>query len=738
MGVRADRERPAAVGRSVARIDGADKARGALEYPQDLTLPEGCLYAATVRAPLVHARVLGIDAREALATPGVVRVLTSVDVGGSNRFGLIEPDQPVLVEDRVRGASDVLALVVGTCARSARAGAAAVRVDLRAEPLLTDPEHACDAGAPIIHPERAVGSGHANLLAEREIHFGDATHVARSAPVVIEGDYRTETIEHAFMAPEAGYAEVDGEGRLVLHVATQWPPADLRQAAVALGEPVDRLRMVQAAVGGAFGGREDISLQILLLLAARETGSPVCMAWSRAESIRGHGKRHPFRIRHRLAADKRGKLLAAVVDVLIDAGCYASTSAAVLDNALSQICGPYAVDHLLVRGRAVYTNNPFTCAMRGFGVNQVTFAMEQQLGKLAERIGADPAVLRSENFARAGARFATGPRVESCAGSEKTLGAVVSRVSRRALPRVHGHWRYGRGLAAAMKNVGYGFGFDDHSTASVTITGRGATVRVGAAEVGQGVTTVLAQIAAEVLALPLRRVRMLWQDTAEVPDAGSSSASRQTYVSGNAVRRACELAMSAVAERGGLDTLPPEGITRAFTFHAPATEAITEAKAERHAWAYSQAACVADVRVDAGTGRVQVLRVINALDPGRAINPKLLEGQVEGGVVMGYGYALQERCALLEGVPSRPTLEGCGVATAVDADYAIETIIVESAEPSGPFGARGIGEITMFAVVPAITAAIHDAVGVWIDALPASPERIATALITAHDTSPSE
>jgi len=723
-----DKTRLRSVGRSLPRVDGDAKVRGLSLYPQDRPCAAGCLHAATVRLPVARARIDGIDVAGALSIPGVVRVLRAADVRGTNRFGLLEPDQPVLVEGSVRGASDVVALVVAETERAAREAARRVVLAYTPEAPLVDPEQACEPDAPVIHPERTPVGRHANVVAERAIRRGDAARALGRAAVVVEGVYRTGWVEHAFLAPEAGVAERDEHGRLTLYVATQWPEQDLRQAARAIGEPVERLRLVQQAIGGAFGGREDVSLQILLLLAVQATGLPVRMVWDRRESIRGHGKRHPFRIRHRLGADAEGRFTAASLDILTDAGCYASTSAAVLDNAMAQACGPYAIANVEMTGRSVYTNNPYTCAFRGFGVNQVTFAMEQQVNKLAAALSIDPADVRARNFVPSGGKLATGLAVGATRGLAKTLTVARERARRRALPRATGEWRTGRGLACALKNVGFGFGFDEHSTAEVIVTRAGAIVRIGAAEVGQGVETILGQIAAETLGIAPRRVRVEWSDTATAPEAGSASASHQTFVGGNAVRGACALARRKLEAIGGFAALPLDGFSTVHTYQAPRTRPLAQRGSARHVFAYTWSTCIADVAVDLATGRVRVLRVINALDAGRVINPKLFEAQVEGGVVMGQGYALQERCVVREGLPITTGFEACGVPTSMDAVPRIETIAVELREPGGPFGARGIGEITMIPVVPAITAAIHAASGVWVDALPASPERVLAAL----------
>jgi len=720
------------VGRALPRVDGDAKVRGRARYPQDRPFPPDGLHAVTVRAPVAAARLLAVDVAAALRARGVVRVLGAADVHGTNRFGLLEPDQPVLVEDRIRAASDVVALVVATSERAARAGARRVRLALEPVTLLTDPERACDPDAPVVHPDRSTVTDHPNLVAEARLRRGAVARAFARAAAVVEGVYATSWVEHAFLAPEAGSAVPEPDGTLTLHVATQWPEADLRQAALALGEPRDRLRLVQAAIGGAFGGREDVSLQILLLLAARATGRPVRMVWDRAESIRGHGKRHPFRIRHRLAAGRDGRLLAAEIDILADAGGYASTSRAVVANAVEQACGPYAIPAVDVRGRAVFTHNPVTGAFRGFGVNQVCFAMEQQMNKLAVALGLSAAALRQRNFVRTGARLASGSRVVTAEGLPRTLVAATKRARARPLPRARDGWVHGRGLASALKNVGYGFGLDDHATARVRMTRDGAVaVAIGAAEVGQGITTVLTQIAAETLAVAPARVRIAWEDSSSAPEAGSTSASRQTLVAGNAVRGACERLRRMLATRGPRAAWPADGIAASCTWHVPPTQPLGHPRPTRHAHTYGWSAVVADVAVEVATGRVRVRRVVVAVDAGRVINPALFRGQVEGGVVMGQGYALLERCAVRDGMPVGLRLDACNLPTAVDAVPAIEVVAIESPEPCGPFGARGIGEIAMIPIVPAIIAAIHAACGAWVDAIPAVPQRVRAALATA-------
>jgi CO/xanthine dehydrogenase Mo-binding subunit len=672
------------------------------------------------------ARIEAVDVSAALALSGVVRVLTAADVAGTNRFGLLEPDQPVLAEDAVRGASDVVALVVATSAEVAREGAAAVAVAYTPLAVLVDAERALYDDAPRVHPARNAAA-HPNLLAERQILRGDPEGSMAAAHRVIEGVYRTERVEHFFLAPEAGHAVPDPNGTLTLFVATQWPEVDLAQAARALAIPRDRLSLVQETVGGAFGGREDVSLQILLLLAADATGAPVRMAWDRGESIRGHGKRHPFRIRHRLGVDGAGRFVAAELDVLIDAGCYASTSRQLLDNALAQACGPYAIEHVSAVGRAVFTHNPYTCAFRGFGANQVAFAMEQQVNKVAETLGLDPADVRRRNFLDAPGTAALGSRVESTGGLHRTLEVASEAAARRPLGDSDGAAARGRGIASAMKNVGFGFGHDDHATAEVAWDAHRVRVRIGAAEVGQGSTTVLAQIAATVLDVDVACVDVEWRDTRTAPEAGSSSASRQTMASGNAVRAACEVLRDRAEAAGGRDRLSGLELEVRHTWRFPETEPF-DRQPGRHLAGFGWATCVVDVEVNRSTGLVTVARVVHVVDAGHVVNPVLARGQVEGGVVMGQGYALQERFDVREGMPRTRGFEDGGVPTILDAAPDIEALFVEHPDPLGPFGARGLGEICMIPVVPAITAAIHAACGVWIDHIPATPERVRIAL----------
>ncbi|HHY93414.1 MAG TPA: molybdopterin-dependent oxidoreductase, partial [Firmicutes bacterium] len=543
------------VGKPISRVDARAKVTGEARYPGDWYLP-GMLHARVVWSEYPHARLRCIDIARASACPGVVAVLTHRDIP-VNEFGIIEYDQHVLAEDVVRWIGEPVALVVAETEGAAEEGRELVRVEYEPLPVVSDPVAAMEPGAPLVHPERG-----SNILSYNRIRRGDVDRALGEAEVVVEGVYRTPHVEHAYLQPEAGVAYLDEEGRLTVVVAAQWPHDDVRQIAHALALPPEQVREIVPAVGGAFGGREDISLQILVALAAWKTGRPVKLVWTREESVRGHGKRHPFLMQYRWGAS-RGRLVAAEVRLVADAGAYASTSKVVLANAVSVAVGPYVIPNVRVEGYAVYTNNPPTMAMRGFGTTQPPVAYEVIMDRLAKAQGIDPVEFRLDNMLEEGSLLATGVPVPPGVGVKETLrraalaagwrqeGERWVRPARKILPDGR---RWGIGVASSFKNVGYSFGFDDKSTARVELSldgeGRilGAELAIGASEVGMGVHTVLTQLAAETLGLSPDKVKLLEVDTARVPDAGSSSASRHTYVSGNAVVGACRAALARAAE----------------------------------------------------------------------------------------------------------------------------------------------------------------------------------------------
>lgn len=735
------------VGRSLSRIDAWDKVTGQSRYPGDFSMP-GMLHAKVVWSEYPHARVRRIDTSKAKAYPGVVRVITYRDVP-VNEYGINIYDQPVLVaeEDKVRWVGDRIAVVVAETERAADEARRLVRVDYEPLPVVSDPREAMQPDAPLVHDER----GDTNILKHIKIRKGDVEVGFAQADVIIEGYYVTPHVEHAYLQPEAGLSYIDEEGRVTVICAAQWPYDDVHQIAHMLDLLEEEVHEVIPAVGGAFGGREDMYIQHLLALCAYVLCRPVKMVFSREESITRTGKRHPFYLRHRWGATQDGKLTAVEIEGVADAGAYASTSSVVLSNATSFFAGPYVVPNARIDGHAVYTNNAVTMAMRGFGATQPPVAYEQQMDKLAEALGMDPVELRLKNLFDEGSVAVTGNCMPPGVGIKETL-----RQAARAAGwwEEGGHWlkpaldrpsspykRRGIGVACAYKNVGYSFGFDDKATARVALTlsqtspsqgedGAGeieqALVRVGASDVGEGVHTALAQIAAEALAIPLERVEIALLDTAEAPDAGSSSASRHTYMSGNAVLGACREAIAKweVARRseGGARYIEAEYTFRGRSVRPTTAYDPETGQCEPHI-TYGYATQIALVEVDVETGQVEVLKVWAAHDVGRAVNPDMVVGQIGGGVHMGVGYALMEHFIQEEGEVRTGHLSEYLIPTALDMPELVP-IIVEVPDPTGPYGAKGVGEMTTLPTAPAILNAIYDAIGVRIERLPATAERV--------------
>ena len=732
------------IGAGIPRIDAWDKVLGTAMYPADLNMP-GVLHGKIVFSERAHARIIGIDTSAARAYPGVVAVFTHADVP-CNEFGINVNDQRVLAEGKVRSLSDPVALVWAETEQAALAARKLVKVEYDDLPGVFDPRQAMQPQAPLIHEEHG-----SNVYRYIKVRKGDITAGFAQADVIVDGYYTTPFEEHAYLQPEAGLAYLDDAGRISIHVAAQWPHDDLHQIAHALKLPQDQIREIVGPIGGAFGGREDISIQIFLALGAYLLKRPVKIVYSREDSVRGHGKRHPFYMKYRTGATRDGILTAQEIELIADCGAYASTSGPVLANATSFAPGPYCVPHVKIDAYTVYTNNPTTMAFRGFGANQPCFAYEMQMTKLAEALDMDPVELRMKNVLVNGSVAALGNVIESGVGLKETLQKAAEAAGWRQAGQ---HWmaptlptgsapykRRGIGVACGWKNIGYSFGFDDKSTCHVTLRLSdggisSAMVRIGVAECGQGTTTGLTQIAAEVLGLPLERIEMVVSDTSVAPNAGSSSASRQLYMSGNATRRACLKALDALqATHTGADHLPPV-IEAEATFHArdlrPTTPFDPETGLCDPHVSFGWVTNVAEVEVDIETGEVELLRVYAAQDVGKAINRQLIEQQIDGGIVMGQGYSLIEDFAVDNGRILTRNFTEYLIPTALDAPRDLHYIIVEEPDPTGPFGAKGVGELTTIAVPPAILAAIHNATGLWLDTLPATAERVRTAIEQAE------
>ncbi len=574
-----------------------------------------------------------------------------------------------------------------------------------------------------------------NVLCRYRIRKGDMEAAWGRADVVVEGTYDTGYQEHAYLQPEAGLCYIDDEGRITVVVAGQWNHEDLWQITHALDLPEDQVRVIYPAIGGAFGGREDMSVQIVLALAVMKLRRPVKIQWSREESMLYHHKRHPFTIRAKWGATRDGTIVAIEADVLADAGAYAYTSTKVLGNACLLASGPYECENIHVDAFAVYTNNIPTGAFRGFGGPQALFAAEGQMNKLAAALGVDPVELRLRNTIREGSITAvqtplpkgvTMPEViENCA--LESYWTHNGTWSRKTLPQpANPALRRGIGFAAGYKNVGYSFGFPEHSWAAIELYGKTeiqrVVLRANGADVGQGAHTAMIQMAADAVGVPLEKIEMVTSDTASVGSSGSASASRLTFMSGNAIRGAAEKALAAWAaeERPAIASYeyrPPK-----TTVYDPQT-----GKSEPN-YAYGYAAQAVEVEVDIETGFVYVVRVVSANDVGRAINPQQVVGQIEGAVVQAQGYAIMENMISREGKILNPYLSTYLIPTILDIPEDVKSVVLEYPDPIGPWGARGMAEMPMLPLAPAIAAAVHDATGIWIDAIPMTPDKVVKAL----------
>jgi CO/xanthine dehydrogenase Mo-binding subunit len=720
----------ASVGKSIPRYDARSKVTGEAAYSGDLSM-EGMLFMKILFAERPHARVKNIDTGAAESAPGVVAVFTARDVP-VNEYGLQIPDQPVLCGpgsstrhgDVVCFVGDQVAVVVAETEAGAQAALKRIKVDYEDLPVISDPVEAMKPGAPILHPER----GDTNVCVRYKVRKGDVETGFAKADVIVEAEYRTPVQEHAYLQPEAGLAYTDDEGRLTIACAGQWTHADRGSIAHAMALPEERVRVIYPAIGGAFGGREDLSVQIVLALAAWKLRRPVKIIWSRRESIIGHGKRHSVLLRAKWGATKDGKLVAAQNEIIGDGGAYMYTTNKVLGNATVTSTGPYFIPNVKTDVYGVYTNNLPGAAFRGFGAPQALFMAEGQMSKLAGKLGMDPVEFRLKNALRDGLTLGVGTPAPGPVSVSQVIEAAAERFGWKPAPMADAGAEVvrGYGFAAGFKNVGFSFGYQENSWAKVEIRGDGNIERVivhhAGAEVGQGTHTVMAQIAAEVIGVDPTRVQILASDSATQGNPGSASASRLTFMAGNAIRGASETALKkwqgeerpAIAE---------------FTYLAPKTEHLSDETGQgvpNFSYAYSAEAV--EVEVDKGTGQVRLVRVVVADDVGKAINPALVVGQIEGAVVQAQGYAITEEMKTRDGRVLSDQLSTYLLPTILDIPEKVESVIVEVPDPNGPWGARGLGEIPFLPLVPAIAAAIHDATGVWIDEFPFTPERVFTAL----------
>ncbi|MCL4831246.1 MAG: molybdopterin-dependent oxidoreductase [Caldilineaceae bacterium] len=786
------------IGHPHERPDAVAKVTGAALYTDDYFF-DGMLHGATLRSSHPHARILAIDTTAAAALPGVHAVLTHADVHGDPRHGLVENDWPVFAGGKfpARYVGDPIALAVAESESIARQALALIPVEYEVLPAVTDPVAARREDAPVLHPDRPTG----NLLKHIKVARGDVAQGFAQADVIVERTYRTPMTEHAFMEPECSLAVPAGydaeHQKLTVYVGSQIPYSDRRQVAKSLRLEDEEVRVLGTLMGGGFGGKEDIAGQIHAALAAQVTGRPVKILYNRAESLRFHPKRHATVIRVKTGAKRDGTLTAVEAELYGDSGAYASLGEKVMTRATTHATGPYVVANSKIDCYAMYTNNAPCGAFRGFGVTQSAFAVESNMDILAEELGIDPAELRRKNAMRVGTTTATGQLLRESVGLLECLERVEagirhwgsgignpspqSPVPNPYSPISLGSKRYAWGIAAGYKNTGLGGGAPDKSTAEVEVFPDGtAEIRTSSAEMGQNLIGVLAACTAEELGLPIDAVRVLVMDTDRTPDGGPTTASRQTYVSGNAARLAArtmrEQMQAVLAEKfdvhpdviafheglayvdegrlaqvhgangnGTADGNAIRNTQYAMLFGQAVSAMLAEgrdAKLQYEYWApktqplgtggdmhfaFSYAVHAALVSVDTETGEVAVERVITGHDVGRAINPLSLTGQLDGGVVMGIGNALTEHYIVENGVPWTERLgqyKMPGIAMTPQMTHHI----VEHQAADGPYGAKGVGEISSIPISPAITNAIYNAVGVRCLALPVDQDALLLAM----------
>ncbi len=743
------------VGRPQVRPDAEAKVTGAAVYSDDIKFP-GMLHARVKRAGVPHAFLSSLDVSKARQLSGVVSVLTAQDIPGENNHGLVVYDWPVLVGvgERVRYVGDAVAIVAAETREIASHALDLIEAAYDLQPVISDPVQARQQETAQLHP-----SG--NLLKHIKVRKGDISAGFSEADILMEHTFHTAITDHAFLEPECSVARLTADGRMEVYVGSQIPYSDRNQVARALGWPEERVHVIGQLVGGGFGGKEDITGQIHAALLANATNRPVKLLFDRHESLLVHPKRHATQIRVKIGAMRDGRLTAIETELYGDTGAYASLGDKVMTRATTHSSGPYDVPHARADCYAMYTNNPPAGAFRGFGVTQSAFAIESMMDMLAEKLGLDPVGIRLMNALRVGSTTNTGQLLRESVGLTECLEKVSGQVAlltgenpyKSWIPAGAPHARRAWGIAAGYKNTGLGGGAPDKAGAEVELYQDGSLeVRTSSAELGQGLVTVLQMIVAEEFNTALSDVRVLVMDTDLTPDGGPTTASRQTYVTGNAALYAARTLREAItttlAER--FDH-PPENIRfveglaqvnghkvplgevvemmraegrepRAlYEYWAPATQPLGEG-GDMH-FAFSFAAQAAEVEVDFRTGEVKVLRIVAANDVGKAINPLGLQGQVEGGIMMGLGNALTEQFIVEEGMVVTDRLARYRMPSIVHTPEII-SMIVEHPTHDGPYGAKGVGEIVSIPTTPAITNAIYNAVGVRVDRLPVDQAEI--------------
>jgi len=763
------------VGQSPAHHDFVNKVEGSLHYAADWQLP-GMLHARVVRSQMPSARIASIDATEARELPGVVVVLTAADVPenrvvemASGGIAELEVPMPVLASDRVRYLGEPVALVAAVTQQIADAAAELVSVDYEELPGVYDAEAALAEGAPHVHDA-------GNTLVSWQINSGDVEAALADADAVVEGEYRSQHAEHAYLEPECGVGWMEN-GVVTLRVSTQVIEHASAVAQI-LRLPQTKVRVISAYMGGGFGGKEDMTVEAYLALLIWHTKRPVRMLWDRQESILASTKRHPYTMRYTTGVRQDGTITAQKVDILGDAGAYPYLSPRVLFAGAALACGPYRAPAASIRSRAIFTNNVPTSAFRGFGAMQVTFGYESQMDRIAERLGLSRTQVRERNFLAAGDLLPTGERLETCVEVKQSMEHALARLG--DMPRPSGpNKRIGRGLGCNRQPYGRTIWFRDRASAWLSLLADGTLIiRSGITDLGAGQAASLCQIASEVLGVPLEDISIYIGDTALNPPAGGTFATRQLFMSGNAVLHAAtelrdrlapvaaevlgvsadelsfadgRVAVTGAQVQPSTVDIASSGISLTLAELARACEQRSVHLAHLAIWRaeagkfdprtgqgdtfpdYTYGTHAADVEVDLETGEVKVLNYAASHDVGRAINPMRVVGQIQGGAMQGLGYALTEELGLQDGYAQSTLFANYLIPNSLDFPD-VQVDIIESGEGKGPFNARGIGEPPIGNVAATIASAIHDAIGVRPTELPMSPERVLALLDAQRGT----
>ncbi|KAF0112547.1 MAG: aldehyde oxidase [Chlorobiaceae bacterium] len=731
-------------GKSINRIDARAKVTGDALFPGDYNL-QGQLCMKILFSGVPHAIVKSVNTKKAEKIPGVILILTAKDVP-NNEYGLIFADQPVLCgpgsnkafADRVRFIGDQIALIVAESEESAIKARDLIDVEFEELEIVSNVEEALRENSVILHPDKGV-----NTFCYYRVRKGDTSNALSNSDVIVESTYHTPAQEHAYLQPEAGICYYDEEGRITVVVGGQWAHEDQEQIAHALNLPLDSIRVIYPAIGGAFGGREDMSVQIVLALAAfrlKEKGinRPVKIIWTREESIIGHHKRHPYTIKTKWGATKEGIITAAEVEIYADGGAYIYTSTKVLGNATLLCTGPYNIPNVKVDSYAIYTNNIPNGAFRGFGGPQAAFSAELQINKIAERLNIDPVEIRMKNLIKEGDLLSVGTPLPKGVTIEKAIAACAVKAGWKldqkgqyfypesGATQNQNYLRKGIGFACGYKNIGFSFGAPENCWAIIELYGKSeiehAVLRHAGAEVGQGSHTVFVQMAAKALNLPMKKISLIASDTAFTLNSGSVSASRMTFMAGNAIKGAADIAL----EKWKNEERPA---VAEFQYRPPKTTPLDpETGKSEPNFAYGYVAEAVECLVDIETGQIKLTNVICADDVGLAVNPQQVEGQIEGAIVQAAGYTLQEEFIQKKGRVLTDKFSTYLIPTVLDIPEKVVSIVLEYPDLIGPWGVRGIGEMPYLPFAPAAVSSVHNAIGIWFDEFPLTAERVFTKI----------